>query len=297
MNPLIRELIGKAPVVTDGAWGTRLQAQGLPPGACPDEWNLSHPDRVEAVARSYVEAGSRIILTNTFGANRLCLDKYDLAGKAGEINRAGAEISKRAAGSHAKVFASIGPTGIILMMGEISAEEVLRVFEEQAQAAAQGGADGFVIETMADLAEARLALQAVHATGLPAVACMSFGAGPEKGHTMMGVEAGQAARDLTECGADVVGANCGVGISEMKSVCRRMRASTALPVWIKANAGLPRLEHGETVYDTTPEDFAGDIPALVEAGAGFVGGCCGTDPEFISSTVAVLQKGREVAGK
>jgi len=282
MHVLMERLLREGPVATDGAWGTSLQAQGLPAGACPDEWNLSHPDAVLAVARRYVAAGSRIILTNTFGANRIALEKHGLAERAGEINRAGARLSGEAADGRALVFASVGPTGKLLLMGEVKEDAVCRAYEEQVRALAAGGADGLVIETMADLAEARLALLAAQGTGLPVVACMSFDAGPARTHTMMGVSAEEAARAFTKAGADAVGANCGRGIEGMAALCRTFRSVSALPIWIKGNAGMPRLDHERTVYDMTPEAFAAHVPELIEAGAAFIGGCCGTDAEFIA---------------
>jgi methionine synthase I (cobalamin-dependent) len=282
VHALIERLLAEAPAVTDGAWGTLFQAQGLAPGACPDEWNLRRPDSVLRVARTYVESGSRIVLTNTFGANRIALEKYGLASEAEAINRAGARLSKQGAGNQALVFASIGPTGKLLMIGEVTSDAVRDAFAEQARALAAGGADGIVIETMTDLGEANLAVQAARATGLPVVACMSFDSGAAGMHTMMGVSAEQAARALTEACADVIGANCGRGVESMAALCRAFRAASPLPIWIKANAGLPRLERGRTVYDMTPEAFAAHVPELVEAGATFIGGCCGTDPSFIS---------------
>jgi len=266
-------------VITDGAWGTQMQARGLPIGACPDEWNLSHPDRVEEVARAYVAAGSQIILTNTFGANRVRLAEFGLAGQTREINERGAAISKRAAGQHARVFASIGPTGKMLAMGDVSADELSAAFAEQAQALAAGGADGLVIETMAELEEAQLAVRAAKATGLPVVACMVFDTG---GRTMMGVTPEQAATELAAAGADVIGSNCGNGIADFLPICRQLRAATTLPIWIKANAGLPEMVEGNVQYRTSPRDFASYLPALVAAGASFIGGCCGTTPEHIA---------------
>jgi len=287
--PLIRRFLAAAPIITDGAWGTELQARGLGPGQCPDAWNLEHPDRVEAVARAYVEAGSQVILTNTFRANRLALARHGLAEKTVEINRAGAEISRRAAGT-ACVFASIGPSGRMLMTGETTEEELAEVFAEQARALAEGGADGIVVETMSDLTEARIAVRAARATGLPVVASMVFDSGRNRDRTMMGVTAEQAARGLSEAGADVVGANCGQGVAGYVEICRRLRAATDRPVWIKANAGMPELVGGVPVYRTTPEEYAAWVPALVEAGASFIGGCCGTNPEFIRAIRRMLAK-------
>jgi methionine synthase I (cobalamin-dependent) len=279
----IDELVGGGTVLTDGAWGTQLQQRGLEVGEMPDSWNLLHPDRVEGVARAYVEAGSRIVLTNTFRANRLAFGKHPDAERIAEINRAGVEISKRAAGSAARVFASMGPSGKQLITGDVTEEQLAAAFAEQATAQAQGGADAIVVETMADLSEARLAVEAALATGLPVVGCMVFDSGRDKDRTMMGVDPERAARDLTSWGVDVVGANCGIGVEDYVPICGRLAAATDRPIWIKPNAGLPRLVQGEVVYDTTAEQFAGFLPALVEAGASFVGGCCGTDPGFIAA--------------
>lgn len=282
---LIEQLAARSPVVTDGAWGTQLQARGLQPGECPDAWNLLAAECVEAVARAYVEAGSQVILTNTFRANRITLAGHGLAEKAAAINRAGAAISRRAAEGRACVFASIGPSGKLLMTGETTEAELRAAFAEQAQALAEGGAEAILIETMSDLAEAKLALEAARETGLAVVVSMVFDSGRNKDRTMMGATPEQAARELDEAGAGAVGANCGSGIAAYIPICRRLRAATDRPLWIKPNAGLPELIEGRTVYRTTPEEFASHVPALVEAGASFIGGCCGTGPEFIRKIV------------
>jgi methionine synthase I (cobalamin-dependent) len=281
MQGLIEQLLASGPVTTDGAWGTQMQARGLASGACPDEWNLSHPDLVQEVPEAYVEAGSDIVLTNTFRANRVSLASYDLADKAREINRVGVEISRRAAAGRARVFASIGPSGKMLFADEIGRPELRAAFAEQAQALAEGGADAIVVETMAELDEAKLALAAARETGLPVVACMVFDSGQQLDRTMTGVTPEQAAQALTEAGADVIGANCGQGVAGYVGICRRLRAATDRPLWIKSNAGTPRMVDGQVVYETTPDQFAGHATALVEAGAQFIGGCCGTGPEFI----------------
>jgi methionine synthase I (cobalamin-dependent) len=285
---LLEELIASGPVVTDGAWGTELQARGLPLGECPDGWNLTAPERVEEVARAYVEAGSRVILTNTFRASRLALRGYGLGDQVERINQVGVEISRRAAAGRARVFASIGPTGKLLLTGETTEEELRAVFSEQVRALAEGGAEAIVIETMSDLTEAKAALAAAKETGLPVVACMVFDTGKNRDRTMMGATPEQVARELTEAGASAVGANCGSGIEAYVPVCRRLRAATHLPVWIKPNAGMPELIEGRTVWRATPEEFAAQVPALVEAGAAFVGGCCGTSPEFVRAVARTL---------
>jgi methionine synthase I (cobalamin-dependent) len=285
---LIEELASEGPVLTDGAWGTELQARGLGSKDVPDSWNLTHPDRVEEVARAYVDAGSQVILTNTFRANRIALAKGPWAEKVAEINRAGVEISRRAAEGRARVFASIGPTGKLLQRRDVTEDEMRAVFDEQARALAEGGADAIVVETMADLTEARLALEAAQATDLPVVACMVFDSGRNKDRTMMGVAPAQAAEELTRCGADAIGANCGTGIRQYVGVCAGLAGATDRPVWIKPNAGLPTFRKGAAVYDVTPEQFADALPDLLEAGAHFVGGCCGTDPAFIATLRARL---------
>lgn len=288
MNDLFTQLLANGPVVTDGAWGTQMQARGLEIGDAPDPWNLTHPDTVEEVARSYVDAGSQIVLTNTFGASSIRLNDYNQGNKAMAINKAGAEISKRAAQDRAKVFASIGPSGKLLMMGQTSEDELLASFEEQAQALAQGGADALVIETMSDPAEARIAVKAAKKTGLPVVACMVFDTGKNKDRTMMGTSPEEAAELLCNAGADAVGANCGQGIEGFIDICLRMKSTCDVPIWIKANAGLPELVNGEAIYKTTPQKFAQSVGALVETGASFIGGCCGTSPDYIRAVREAL---------
>jgi methionine synthase I (cobalamin-dependent) len=288
MHIALERLLTGGPVVTDGAWGTQLQLRGLPIGECPDPWNLSHPDKVEEVARAYVEAGSQVILTNTFGANRFILERPGFAAQAGEINRAGVAISKRAAAGKAKVFASLGPSGKMVMMGEIPEGDLFAGFAEQARSMAIGGADGIVIETMADLAEAKIAVAAAKETGLPVVACMTFDSGANHDRTMMGVTPEQAAEGLTAAGADAIGSNCGQGIAGFVTICSRLKSATNLPIWIKANAGLPQMKEGKTVYQQTPAEFAAFVPQLIEAGASFIGGCCGTTPEFIQAVKEIM---------
>jgi len=283
MHELLKTLLARAPVITDGAWGTQLQARGLGLGEFPDLWNVQHPDRVAEVARAYIEAGSRIILTNTFGANGIRLAQHNAANQIREINQQGVEISKAAARDRALVFASIGPCGKLLLSCDVMPHEVHDAFARQAQALADAGADALVIETMSDLEEAKLAVGAARKTGLPVVACMVYDSGKNKDRTMMGNTPEQAAHALTEAGADIIGANCGQGIAGFVAICERLKAATNQPIWIKANAGLPKVSGGQAQYGTTPEDFASYVPALIKAGAGFIGGCCGTTPEFVAA--------------
>ncbi len=281
MHAVIAELTKSCPVLVDGAWGTQLQARGLPVGASPDGWNLTHANLVEEIPRAYVDAGSRVVLTNSFRGNRLALAADDLADRVVELNRAAARISKSAAAEQAVVFGSIGPSGKMLCMGEVSADELRDVFLQQATALASGGADGLVVETMADLEEAKLAVEAAKSTGLAVVACMCFDSGPDNDRTMMGINPEQAAEGLQAVGADVIGANCGQGIEGYVSIARRLAQATELPIWIKANAGVPQLVGDQVVYETTPEQFASHVGKLLDAGVVFIGGCCGTSPDFI----------------
>jgi 5-methyltetrahydrofolate--homocysteine methyltransferase len=264
-------------VLLDGAWGTELQGLGLLPGACPDVWNLAQPERVERVARSYVDAGSQILLTNTFGANRISLSRHGLVDRAREINLAGAKISQRAAAKKALVFASVGPTGKMLAKGEVTEIELRVAFEEQMSALAEGGVDGVVLETFTDLGELRVALAAAKRARLVSIGCMVFGLQD----AAIGVTPERAVEVLSREGADGIGANCGSGIDAFIPICRRLRAATKLPLWIKPNAGLPELIDGQIRYAMTPERFAASMTELVRAGANLVGGCCGTSPAFI----------------
>ncbi len=270
-------------LITDGAWGTELQARGLPAGISPDSWNLTHPDQVEQVARAYADAGSEIILTNTFRANRVAM-KDVAEPDLDRINRAGVEISRRGAGN-SRVFASIGPTGKILLSGEISAEEVSEAFARQAQSLAEAGADALLVETMSDIEEARLAVEAARRTGLPVIVSFAFDSGKNKDRTMMGATPEVVAAAMTEAGAAALGANCGVGVERAVSICQRLGAATSLPIWIKPNAGLPTIEGSKLRYDTSAEFFASHFAALRDAGASFLGACCGSTPEFIRALV------------
>jgi 5-methyltetrahydrofolate--homocysteine methyltransferase len=283
MHPLIESLIKTGPVVTDGSWGTQMHKRGLKRGQSPDSWNLSHPEQVEDVARQYVDAGSRIILTNTFGASRLSLSNYKLGDKVPDINSAGVRISKQAAGDRALVFASIGPTGRMLVTGETTKAELQNVFQEQADAQARAGADGIIIETMIDIDEARIAALAAKQTGLPVIVSMVYDSGEDKDRTMMGNSPEEVAAELGKIGIDGIGANCGQGIEAFLPICKRLRQATDLPIWMKPNAGLPEVVDDSVVFRTTPAEFVQYVPDLIRAGANFIGGCCGTDQEFVKA--------------
>jgi methionine synthase I (cobalamin-dependent) len=288
MHSTVKSLLSNRPVLIDGAWGTELQKQGLKPGDSPEALNLENPAIVEAVAKAYVDAGSQVIISNTFGGTSFMLERHGLADKVTEVNRLGAEISKRAAGDQALVFASMGPSGKMLMMGDVTEDELFNAFSDQAKALAAGGADGLVVETMADLEEAIVALKAAKETGLPVCVSMIYDSGADLDRTMMGTTVEQATEALTEAGADIIGSNCGQGIEGFVKLAQRMKAATDLPIWIKGNAGLPEMVNGETVYKTSADDFAVYAKPLLEAGADFIGGCCGTSPDFIRTLKAAL---------
>lgn len=284
----VNEFLGRVNL-TDGAWGTELDKLGCPPGFCREEWNLTKPELVEKVAASYVEAGSRIILTNTFGANRFVLAKHNHEDKVADFNKAGAQISKKAAGDKAYVFGSMGPSGKIVMMGEAKEEDLYEAFKAQADGLAAGNVDGIVVETMTELAEAVAAVKAAKTTGLPIAACMTYDSGKDKTATMMGVTPEQAAESLIAAGADIVGCNCGIGIENYIKVCRMLKQACDKPIWVKANAGMPEIEEGKVVYRMSPEEFAIKAQDLIAAGANILGGCCGTSPAFIAAIRKTLK--------
>ena len=272
-------------MISDGAWGTQLQVRGLPPGTTPDTWNLTHPDKVEEVARAYADAGSQVILTNTFRATSIAMPGTSEA-DLDAINRAGVAISKRGAADRALVFASIGPTGKILMSDDVTVQQVSATFEAQANSLAAAGADALLIETMSDIEEARLALVAAKQTGLPVLVSFAFDSGKNKDRTMMGATPEAVSEAMAAAGADAVGANCGVGVETSVPICARLHAACKLPIWMKPNAGLPKMEGTAIRYETSAEYFATHFAALRDAGASFVGSCCGSTPDFIRALVA-----------
>ena len=248
MHAFLQELLATGPVVTDGAWGTQLQAHGLAQGASPDAWNLTHPDRVDEVPRAYVDAGSQIVLTNTFQANRVALSGHGLAEQTAGDQPGGSRDLAPGGGRAGERVRLDRPQRQAAVHGAVGEEDLAQAFAEQAEALAAAGADALVIETMSDLAEAKLAVAAAKRTGLPVVACMVFDSGKDKDRTMMGTPVEQAAETLAAAGADVIGANCGQGPAGYVAICRRLRAATDRPVWIKPNAGLPQIQDGQTVY-------------------------------------------------
>jgi len=277
--------------VADGGWSTQLQMRGVPTDTLAEMGNLTHPDVVEGLAREYVEAGAHFITTNTFSANAFVVERRAPEQDVAELNRAGAVLVRKAIGdSGALAAGSIGPSGKILAIREVSEDQIKQAVKTQAVGLAEGGADVIILETFSELAEILLALETVkEATGLPVIASMSFDSGPQRTRTMMGAKAEDCATALQEAGADAVGCNCGAGIGTILPAVVALRANTDLPLWVKPNAGLPELEEGKVVYRQTPEEFGHHLPTLLDAGVNIIGGCCGTGPAHIKRVAAIVQ--------
>lgn len=278
-------------LLSDGALGTMLLSRGMQAGECPELWNLKNPGVLKEIAESYLEAGADIITTNSFGGSRIKLSGYGLENQTEEINRAAAEIYREAAGDSKHVAGSIGPTGKMLLMGDITEEEMYEAFYEQATALEMGGADIIIIETMSDADEAALAVKAARTgTRCTVIATMTFSKGLNcKYHTMMGVSPEDMTFKLKTAGAHVVGSNCGNGIRDMIGIARAVRSVDGeIPVIIQANAGIPDLIEGKTVFHETPEIMAAYVPELINAGVNIIGGCCGTTPSHIKEMARAL---------
>jgi 5-methyltetrahydrofolate--homocysteine methyltransferase len=287
MGELLKTLEEKRLLVADGAWGTLLQAHGLRAGSCPEIWNVEEPDKVRSIAAAYSEAGADLVLTNTFGGSTLALKRHGLADRTEELNAAGARLSLEGAPGKL-VAASVGPTGEFLPpMGEITEAEMRAAFAAQIRAVLKAGVRILCIETMSAVQEAVCAVLAAREVSaelsvpVEVMATMTFTQTPKGYRTFMGVDCRTAVEKITEAGADVLGSNCGNGIEQMVPIALEFRRYSDKPILIQANAGLPQIEKGVTVFRQSPEHMARWVPGLVEAGASIVGGCCGTTPEHI----------------
>ncbi len=274
-------LIEQRLIQLDGATGTELVKRGMPAGVCPEAWVLEHPEALAAVQQAYAASGSDLVYAPTFGGNPLKLAEFHLEQRTGEINRQLAEISRRAVPGKL-VFGDIAPTGqLVEPFGPLPFEKTVELYKEQVRGLIDGGVDGFAIETMMDLQEARAALIAVRElSDLPAIVTLTFEPG---GRTLTGVHPVSALVTLQALGADAFGCNCSTGPAEMAEVIRELKPYAAIPLVAKPNAGMPHLVDGTTVFDLAPDAFAKASVALIDAGANLLGGCCGTSPAHLAA--------------
>jgi 5-methyltetrahydrofolate--homocysteine methyltransferase len=284
------------PLCCDGAMGTQLFARGLGGGACGMVWNLDRPRDIQAIHQAYRDAGCELITTNSFGGSRYPLQLHGLAGRVAELNRAAAQAARAAAGDQAWVLADVGPCGDLLEpVGDITADELRDAFREQIAALLEGGADAVLVETMSDPAEAVVGVEAAKDCNASAPVIVTFAfqkTAPGEFRTMMGTSVSEAMRRSLEAGADIVGANCGTGLSlkDYVDLARQLVAAAGeTPVIVQPNAGSPRLENGRTIYDATPEDMAAAAAQLLSAGVRIAGGCCGTTPAHLAAMARALK--------
>jgi 5-methyltetrahydrofolate--homocysteine methyltransferase len=294
MKNLLERIAEGEILISDGAMGTFLHAQGLGAGECPESWCVSHPEVVRGIAEAYLAAGSDIVETNSFGGSSFKLSAYGLRDKVSEFSRAAAALAAAAAAGRGYVAGSIGPTGQIIEDegGDVTDAQLYDSYKEQVIALAEGGAHVICAETMSSVAEAAAAIRAAKAnTNLPVLCTFTFDAGVKGFRTMMGAAPDRAAREAVAAGADVVGANCGNGIANMIEITRQMHAAApGVPILIHANAGMPVIEDGKTIFMDTPEFMASRVGELIRAGANIIGGCCGTTPEHIAAMAAAVKR-------
>lgn len=289
----LADLLNSQPVIlADGAMGTMLFAAGLESGASPEMWNIEHPDRVGAVHAGYAQAGSQLILTNSFGGTRFRLALHNLEARLHELNVAAAQVARRAVAGQAHpvlIGGSMGPSGELLdPVGTLDFDEAVAGFAEQAAALQEGGVDYFQVETMSDLRESEAAMKGIRqVSDLPIVATMTF---DTNRRTMMGVWPADAARRLVALGADVVGANCGNGVEDLIWAVGEMHAAAPDAILLaKSNAGVPRYQSGVGfIYDGTPPVMADYAVRAREAGARIIGACCGSSPEHLHAMADAL---------
>ena len=293
MKPAILAAAKQHVLLFDGGIGTQLQALGLPIGSSPDIWNQRHPEHVASVHQAYKTAGAQILTTNSFGASPFKLKAEGLEDEAEQINLLAARIAYDIMANQGWIAGSIGPTGALLVMGDITEDEMYDGFSLQAKALASGGADLILIETMSDLTEARLAIRAARsACDLPVFVSFTFSPGLRGYRTLMGVDIPQAAEALRAEGITVFGCNCGTGADDAIRIVEEMARNWDGLILCEPNAGLPELVDGKTVYRETPEIMAAKLPVLVKSGANFVGGCCGTSPAHTKAFQQELARSR-----
>lgn len=287
MKPLL-EAIKERTLLGDGAMGTQLMLAGLEQGNCGEAWNLTHPERVLAIQRAYVDAGSDCLLTNTFGGSRIMLNRHGFAGDVAAINRAAVQIARQAFGGRpGYVIGDIGPFGGLLEpYGDFTEQQVREAFTEQARALVEAGADAIIIETQTSLEELLLGITAAREAGAPCViGSLAYDVTLDGStfRTMMGIDPERAAAFIEEHGGDIVALNCGTGMDmeRARQAALRYRAVTTLPVMVQPNAGLPKLVNQKVVYDETPAQMVTGVQPLLDAGVAILGACCGSSPDHI----------------
>ena len=288
MPSLLEAIQSHKVLIADGATGTELHKAGLPSGMAPEKWNLDNPDAITALHQSYLDAGSDIVLTNSFGGSPIKLAMTGLQNDAIRINQQAAAIARKTADKYqALVFGDVGPSGKLLEpMGDLKVEDLEIAFKVQIKALAESGVDAILIETMSDLEDAKTAVRAAQAvTKLPILVTFSF---DSHGRTMMGVKPTLAAREISAMNVSVIGANCGRTLSETFSAIQEIKAAAPENIWMaKPNAGLPHLDSDHSVYDVSPEVMADYAQRFVDEGVKIFGGCCGSSPAHIA---AIAQK-------
>jgi methionine synthase I (cobalamin-dependent) len=294
----LKERLLQDVLILDGAMGTQLFARGAKVGKCNDYLNIESPDIVLDVHKAYLDAGSDAVLTNTFGSNRITLKRHGHAEQVEQINAAGVEVARKAAGKDKYMLGDIGPCGDFLEpLGTLKPDELKAAFAEQAQALVDAGADGLIIETMTALDEIQIAVEAAKSVAgeLPVLASMAFGKAGEGFKTMMGVDVSTAVERILDAGVDAVGFNCGtLTLEEYVRLAGQYidavsKAGRKIGVYAEPNAGKPELVDSKAVYRVTPAEFAGAVQGIHEAGINIVGGCCGTGPEHIAAVAAALK--------
>lgn len=292
MSLTIFDLIKERVVLLDGGMGTELIKRGFPQGACPESWNKEKPEVVKEIHKNYFEAGSDVILTNSFGGSKIKLSAHGLEDRCYELNQAAAVLANAVKPQGKFVAGSMGPTGKFLKpQGEFTEEEFVAAYEEQAKGLNDGKVDFLLIETQYDLREALCAVKgAKKASGLPIFVTMTFNLTPRGYFTLMGNSVEQCIEELEGHEVPVIGSNCTLNSAEMVDLIKQMREKTSLPLVAQANAGKPSLsQDGEVAYAQDLEEYVSHVPRMIKNGANLVGGCCGTDPDYIQKMAALIK--------
>ncbi|MCD4671621.1 MAG: homocysteine S-methyltransferase family protein [Anaerolineaceae bacterium] len=277
-------------LVSDGATGTNLQKRGLPHGVTAEQWMLDQPNQIERLYRDFIQAGSDIILTCTFGGSSVRLEHTGMTGKTAEVNQQASLLARKAAeGTNVLIAGSIGPSGQMLKpLGPLAIDDAIKSFAEQAKALEEGGVDLLVIETQFDITEASSAIQGAQSvTKLPIVCSFSYDRGTR---TMMGVKPAQMAKAIAPLGVVALGVNCGRSLEENLIVLQELKQNTDLPIWFKPNAGMPELDENDNpAYSVNPAQMGRNVPLWIETGARIIGGCCGNSPEHVQAIAEAVK--------